>query len=111
MPKATSVVGGFRSGDLVRAVVPPPRKTAGVHVGTISIRATGSCDITTNVRRVGSVSIRYCRKLQRVDGFRYARECLALPPRLKPEVSAPSDGDGGSEAAATQVERLESPGT
>ena len=32
-PKATSVVGGFRSGDLVRAVVPTPLTTAGVHVG------------------------------------------------------------------------------
>jgi hypothetical protein len=54
---ATSVVGGFRSGDLVRAVVPTPLETAGVHVGTVSVRATGSCDITTKRRRVGGVSI------------------------------------------------------
>jgi hypothetical protein len=59
-PKATSVVGGFRSGDLVRAVVPEPLTTQGVHVGTISVRATGSCDITTTHRRVGGVSIKYC---------------------------------------------------
>src|SRR5262249_13997477 len=68
--KATSVVGGFRSGDLVRAIVPEPLKTAGVHVGTISIRATGSCDVRTTHRRVGGISLRYCRQLQRVDGYR-----------------------------------------
>jgi 5-methylcytosine-specific restriction endonuclease McrA len=52
-PKSTSVVGGFRSGDLVCARVPEPLKAAGVHVGTISIRATGSCDVTTTHGRVG----------------------------------------------------------
>jgi hypothetical protein len=72
-PKATSVVSRFRSGDLVRAVVPAPLKTAGVHVGTISVRATGSCDVTTKHRRVGGVSIRYCRPLQKLDGYRYAQ--------------------------------------
>jgi 5-methylcytosine-specific restriction endonuclease McrA len=78
-PKTTSVVDDFRSGDLVRAVVPKPLKQAGVHVGTISIRATGSCDVTTKVRRVGGVSTHYCQQLQRVDGFRYARGSRALP--------------------------------
>jgi hypothetical protein len=79
-PKATSVVGGLRSGDLVRAVVPEPFKTAGVHVGTISIRATGSCDITTKQRRIGGVSIRYCQQLQRLDGYRYTMGSRAFPP-------------------------------
>lgn len=72
-PKATSMVSGFRSGDLVRAVVPAPLKTAGVHVGTINVRATGSCDITTKRRRVGGVSVRYCQLLQKLDGYRYAK--------------------------------------
>jgi 5-methylcytosine-specific restriction endonuclease McrA len=79
-PKATSVVGGFRSGDLVRAVVPDKLTTRGVHVGTISVRATGSCDITTHHRRVGGVSITYCQALQRVDGYRYAVGSRVLPP-------------------------------
>jgi hypothetical protein len=84
-PKTTSVVGGFRSGDLVRAVVPAPLKTAGMHVGTISIRATGSCDVTTTVRRVSHISIHYCQQLQRVDGFRYSRGSRALPPPSEDE--------------------------
>lgn len=79
-PKATSVVGGFRSGDLVRAVVHKPLATAGIHVGIISVRASGSCDVTTNHRRVGGISFRYCRQLQRVDGYRYAQGTRALPP-------------------------------
>jgi 5-methylcytosine-specific restriction endonuclease McrA len=87
-PKSTSVVGGLRSGDLVRAVVPTPLKTAGVHVGTISVRATGSCDVTTKHRRVGGVSVRYCRHLQRLDGYRYAQGSRALPP--------PDQAGGGS---------------
>jgi 5-methylcytosine-specific restriction endonuclease McrA len=79
-PKSTSVVGGFRSGDLVCARVSAPLKTAGVHVGTISIRATGSCDVRTTHRRVGGISIGHCRQLQRVDGYRYAMGSRALPP-------------------------------
>jgi len=79
-PKATSVVQGFHSGDLVRAVVPEPLTTAGVHVGTISVRAKGTCDVTTQHRRVGGISLRYCRHLQRVDGYGYAMGRPALSP-------------------------------
>jgi 5-methylcytosine-specific restriction endonuclease McrA len=78
-PKATSVVAGFRSGDLVRAVVPTTLTTAGVHVGTIGVRARGSCDITTKHHRIGGISVRYCRPLQRLDGYRYAQGTRALP--------------------------------
>jgi hypothetical protein len=78
-PKSTSRVGGLRSGDLVRAVVPQPLTTAGVHVGTISVRATGSCDVTTKRRRVGGISVRYCQVLQRIDGYRYTQGSRALP--------------------------------
>ena len=63
----------------MRAVVPEPLKTAGIHVGTISVRATGWCDVTTSHRRVAGISLRYCRQLQRLDGYRYARGTRALP--------------------------------
>jgi hypothetical protein len=46
-PKATSVVGGFRSGDIVRAVVPATSAKARVYVGRLAVRATGSCTIKT----------------------------------------------------------------
>jgi 5-methylcytosine-specific restriction endonuclease McrA len=46
-PKATSVVAGMRTGDLVRAVVPAPSVKAGTYVGRLAVRATGSCSIKT----------------------------------------------------------------
>jgi 5-methylcytosine-specific restriction endonuclease McrA len=85
-PKATSIVGGFRSADLVRAMVPKPLRTSGLHVGTISIRATGSCDVTTTGRRVGGISIHYCLQLQRTDGFQYAGGSRALSPQAEAEI-------------------------
>ncbi len=45
--KATSVVGGLRTGDLVRAVVPAPSVKAGMYVGRLAGRASGMCNITT----------------------------------------------------------------
>jgi len=61
-------VHGFRTGDLVRAAV-PNGKRAGVHVGPVAVRLSGSF-------RVGSadgISWRYCRLLQRTDGYTYAK--------------------------------------
>src|SRR5215831_9828459 len=43
--KATSVVGGLRTGDLVRASVPATSVKAGVYVGRLSVRATGACNL------------------------------------------------------------------
>jgi 5-methylcytosine-specific restriction endonuclease McrA len=63
----SKTVRGFRTGDLVRADV-PSGKWAGVHVGPVAVRASGSF-------RVGSadhVSWRYCRPLQRSDGYTYS---------------------------------------
>jgi len=64
----SKTVHGFRTGDLVRAAV-PNGKRAGVHVGPVAVRVSGSF-------RVGSadgVSWRYCRLLQRADGYTYAK--------------------------------------
>jgi len=59
-------VQGFRTGDLVRAVV-PGGKRRGTYVGRVVVRASGSF-------RVGSadgLSWRYCQRLQRADGYAY----------------------------------------
>jgi 5-methylcytosine-specific restriction endonuclease McrA len=79
-PKATSVVGGFRTGDIVRAQVPPVSSKAGVYVGRIAIRASGSCNITTAKGTVQGIHIRYCQPLHRGDGYAYATGA-ALPPQ------------------------------
>jgi len=71
-PKATSVVGGFRTGDLVRAVVPTNSKKAGTYLGRIAIRATGSCNIQTRNTTIQGIHYRYCQSVHRGDGYSYA---------------------------------------
>src|SRR5262249_471005 len=57
-PKATSVVGGLRTGDLVRAVVPACRVKAGTYVGRLAIRATGSWNVKTAHRLIEGIHVR-----------------------------------------------------
>ncbi len=78
-PKATSVVGDLRTGDLVRAVVPATSVKAGVYVGRLAVRATGSCNLKTATGTIQGIHVRYCQPLQRGDGYSYAIGA-ALPP-------------------------------
>jgi 5-methylcytosine-specific restriction endonuclease McrA len=71
-PKATSVVGGLRTGDMVRAVVAAPSVRAGVYVGRLAVRATGSCNVRTASGTVQGIHVRYCTPLHRADGYAYA---------------------------------------
>jgi 5-methylcytosine-specific restriction endonuclease McrA len=82
--KATSVVAGMRTGDLVRAVVPVPSSKAGVYVGRLAVRATGSCNLKTRLGTVQGIHIRYCRPLHRGDGYTYSDQKgeAALPPHV-----------------------------
>lgn len=66
-PKLTKRVHGFQTGDMVKATV-PTGKNAGSYVGRIAIRATGKFRITG---QVDGVSWKYCRQLQRADGYEY----------------------------------------
>jgi len=77
-PKATSVVGGFRTGDIVRALVPNVSKKAGVHVGRIAIRASGSCNIKTATNTIQGIQYRYCQPLHRGDGYAYTKGAALL---------------------------------
>jgi hypothetical protein len=64
----------------VRAVV-PKGKRAGVHVGRVLVRASGSFDISTARGRQSGISYRHCRIVQRADGYAYTtRKERALPP-------------------------------
>jgi 5-methylcytosine-specific restriction endonuclease McrA len=80
--KATSVVGGLRTGDLVRAVVPASSVKAGVYVGRIAVQATGSCNVKTARGTIEGIHVRYCKPLQRGDGYTYDQKGgAALPPQ------------------------------
>jgi len=82
---------GFRTGDMVRAVVPElfgnrRLKTAGKHVGAVAIRTSGSF----RVGSVDGISSRHCTMLQRADGYAYSTRKGGIDtssPRLKPGVS------------------------
>lgn len=65
-------VRGFKTGDRVRAVVPAKLKTAGIHVGRVQVRKSGSFDIETGAREIEGVNAKYCQLLQRGDGYDYA---------------------------------------
>ncbi|WP_031162942.1 RNA-guided endonuclease IscB [Streptosporangium roseum] len=64
---------GFQTGDLVRANVPTGKK-AGVHVGRVLVRSSGSFDITTRHGRVAGISHKHVRHLQRADGYGYTTQ-------------------------------------
>lgn len=71
------LVAGFITGDRVKAVVPAPLKTAGVHVGRIAVRASGSCAIRTSTGTIDGINVRYISLLQRGDGYEY--RCASDP--------------------------------
>jgi 5-methylcytosine-specific restriction endonuclease McrA len=71
-PKATSVVGGLRTGDMVRAVVAAPSIKAGVYVGRLAVRATGWCNLRTAAGTIQGIHVRSCTPLHRGDGYAYA---------------------------------------
>jgi 5-methylcytosine-specific restriction endonuclease McrA len=69
-PKQAKKVKGFQTGDLVRARV-PTGKYAGVHIGRVLVRASGSFDIRTKQGRVQGMSHHFCTLLHRGDGYSY----------------------------------------
>ena len=78
-PKGSSRVRGFRTGDLVKAVVPPHLKAKGVHIGRVLVRTRGIFDIQTRRGRVKDIAARYCHSLHQNDGYVYQLGA-ALPP-------------------------------
>ena len=60
-------IRGFSTGNLVRAEVPKPLKTAGVHTGRVAVRASSSF----RVGKVDGINARYCVQMQRADGYEY----------------------------------------
>lgn len=70
-PKQRSkTVKGFRTGDLVKAVVDQGKK-AGKYTGRVAIRTRGSFNIKTEGGIVTDVAWRYCSLLQRADGYAF----------------------------------------
>ena len=66
---------GFATGDLVRATVPSGKK-AGTYTGRVAVRARGIFNIQTGQGLVKDVPARFCRLLQRSDGYGYSVQTL-----------------------------------
>ena len=64
-------VNGFQTGDMVKAVVPSGKK-AGMHIGRVAVRRTGSFNIQTPNGVIQGIRHRHCRLIQRNDGYGYA---------------------------------------
>ncbi len=77
--KGASRVFGFKTGDIVKAIV-PSGKPQGTHTGKVAIKASGNFTITTRQRAVPDVPYRYCRRLHRADGYAYQKGASALLP-------------------------------
>jgi hypothetical protein len=64
-------IKGFRTGDRVIATVPAGKK-AGIHTGRVAIRKTGSFNVQVGSQVIQGIGYKYCRILQRGDGYGYA---------------------------------------
>jgi 5-methylcytosine-specific restriction endonuclease McrA len=77
--KGPGCVHGFKTGDLVRAVVTKGKKV-GTYVGRVAIKTDGYFKITGSpFGMVEGIHARYCVSLYRKDGYAYARGEAALP--------------------------------
>ena len=65
-------IKGFQTGDTVKAVVPKGKKT-GTYTGRVAVRATGSFNIQTEGCVIQGISHRYCKLIQRADGYGYSQ--------------------------------------
>jgi len=61
---------GFRTGDMVKAVI-PKGKYKGTWVGSVVCRKRGNFDIKVLSGKRQSVSYKYCKIIQRFDGYKY----------------------------------------
>ena len=68
--KGVKQVNGFRTGDIVRAVVTVGSKI-GTSVGRVAVRATGSFNIATEKGTIQGISYRFCTPLHKCDGYGY----------------------------------------
>lgn len=81
--KSVRSVQGFKTGDVVKAIVPSGKKR-GTHVGRVAVRSSGSF----RVGNVDGISHRYCQKLFSADGYEYTKGVAASSHPINGMVSA-----------------------
>ena len=74
--KASKTVKGFQTGDMVKAIVPEGLKKEGEYLGRVVVKTKGSFDIKTKNGLAQGIGYKYCRLIQRGDGYLYNyKEC------------------------------------
>jgi hypothetical protein len=82
-------VQGFQTGDLVQAEMPEmyrnkPLKTHGIHRGRVAVRERGAFCIG----KTDSINAKYCRLVQRADGYELGLLSEPESPPSRPERNA-----------------------
>jgi 5-methylcytosine-specific restriction endonuclease McrA len=72
-PKAKHFSHAFKTGDIVKAIIPARLKNTGTHTGRMSAKANGYFTISTHKGTITDVGKQYCRILQKADGYGYAQ--------------------------------------
>ena len=72
-PKGARMIKGFKTGDMVRAVVTTGTKQ-GVYGGRVAVRTSGTFNITTASGTIQGRNHRFFRTIHRADGYRYATQ-------------------------------------
>src|SRR5271157_3294531 len=69
----SKTVHGFRTGDLVRAIVPSGKNAA----GRVAVRASGSFNIQTGSDTIQGINWKRCRRAMPDDGYTYTQQPAA----------------------------------
>jgi hypothetical protein len=69
--KGSKVVKGFQTGDIVKAVVSKGKKI-GTYLGKVAVRVSGNFNITTTLGIIQGINFKYCKTVQKGDGYAYA---------------------------------------
>jgi 5-methylcytosine-specific restriction endonuclease McrA len=64
-------VKGFQTGDIVKAVVTKGKKI-GTYIGRVTVRSSGSFNISTKNGLIQGISHKYCQHIHKKDGYNYA---------------------------------------
>ncbi len=64
---------GFKTGDIVRAIV-PTGKNQGTHIGRVTVRAGRVFDLTTTQGKLQSINWKYFEPIWKADGYAYVHK-------------------------------------
>ncbi len=69
--KGSKIVKGFQTGDIVKAIVTKGKKI-GTYLGKVAVRVSGNFNITTNTGTIQGINHKYCKTIQKGDGYAYS---------------------------------------